>query len=76
MILQDTFYEGLPEVLDEFLAKHPDWERVSELDDRFIFTKYRGGFLRKKGEPPAAPVRAVEPAPADAGTDEPAKAAV
>jgi cephalosporin hydroxylase len=35
-------------VIDEFLAKHPDWERVKKLDDRFIFTKYRGGFLRKK----------------------------
>jgi cephalosporin hydroxylase len=48
MILQDTYYENLPEVLDEFLEKHPDWERVEKLDDRFIFTKYRGGFLRKK----------------------------
>lgn len=48
MILQDTYYEKLPEVLDEFLEKHPDWERVEKLDDRFIFTKYRGGFLRKK----------------------------
>lgn len=48
MILQDTYYEGLPEVLDEFLAKHPDWQRVDKLDDRFIFTKYRGGFLQKK----------------------------
>lgn len=48
MVLQDTYYEGLPEVIDEFLAKHPDWERVEKLDDRFIFTKYRGGFLRKK----------------------------
>jgi len=48
MILQDTYYEGLPEVLDEFLEKHPDWQRVSKLDDRFIFTKYRGGFLQKK----------------------------
>jgi cephalosporin hydroxylase len=64
MILQDTYYEGLPEVLDEFLEKHPDFERVSKLDDRFIFTKYRGGFLRKKGEPPAAPAPAGEPAPA------------
>lgn len=61
MILQDTYYEGLPEVLDEFLEKHPDWERVSKLDDRFIFTKYRGGFLRKKG---GAPVPARAPAPA------------
>jgi cephalosporin hydroxylase len=48
MILQDTYYNGLPEVLDEFLAKHPDWQRVKKLDDRFIFTKYRGGFLQKK----------------------------
>jgi cephalosporin hydroxylase len=48
MILQDTYYEGLPEVLDEFLKNHPDWQRVSKLDDRFIFTKYRGGFLQKK----------------------------
>jgi cephalosporin hydroxylase len=48
MILQDTYYDGLPEVLDEFLASHPDWERVEKLDDRFVFTKYRGGFLRKK----------------------------
>jgi cephalosporin hydroxylase len=48
MVLQDTYYEGLPVVIDEFLAKHPDWERVKKLDDRFIFTKYRGGFLRKK----------------------------
>lgn len=48
MILQDTYYEGLPEVIDAFLANHPDWESVKKLDDRFIFTKYRGGFLRKK----------------------------
>ena len=48
MILQDTYYEGLPEVLDAFLASHPDWERVDTLDERFVFTKYRGGFLRKK----------------------------
>jgi cephalosporin hydroxylase len=48
MILQDTYYDGLPEVLDEFLEQHPDWERVEKLDDRFIFTKYRGGFLRRK----------------------------
>jgi cephalosporin hydroxylase len=48
MVLQDTYYEGLPEVIDEFLKNHPDWERVEKLDDRFIFTKYRGGFLRKK----------------------------
>jgi len=48
MILQDTYYEGLPEVIDEFLRSHPDWERNDSLDDRFIFTKYRGGFLRKK----------------------------
>ena len=48
MILQDTYYEGLPEVLDEFLEKHPDWKRDTKLDDRFIFTKYRGGFLKKK----------------------------
>jgi cephalosporin hydroxylase len=48
MILQDTYYEGLPEVIDAFLEKHPDWEQVDKLDERFIFTKYRGGFLRKK----------------------------
>jgi cephalosporin hydroxylase len=48
MILQDTYYKGLPEVLDQFLAEHPNWERVEKLDDRFIFTKYRGGFLRKE----------------------------
>lgn len=48
MILQDTYFEGLPEVVDEFLEEHPDWRRVSKLDDRFIFTKYRGGFLQKK----------------------------
>jgi cephalosporin hydroxylase len=74
MILQDTYYEGLPEVLDAFLEKHPDWERVSKLDDRFIFTKYRGGFLRKKGTPPAAPAPAavLEPAAEAAPTPEPA----
>jgi hypothetical protein len=47
MILQDTYYEGLPEVLDEFLETHPGWIRDDKLDDRFIFTKYRGGFLKK-----------------------------
>lgn len=62
MILQDTYYEGLPEVIDGFLANHPDWEQVSKLDDRFIFTKYRGGFLRKKGTPPAQLAPAVVPA--------------
>jgi cephalosporin hydroxylase len=48
MILQDTYYEGLPEVIDEFLKSHPDWEQVEAHDKRFVFTKYRGGFLRKK----------------------------
>jgi cephalosporin hydroxylase len=47
MVLQDTYYEGLPEVLDEFLKTHPGWERDSKADDRFIFTKYRGGFLKR-----------------------------
>ena len=47
MILQDTYYEGLPEVVDEFLDKHPDWRRDTKADKRFIFTKYRGGFLKK-----------------------------
>jgi cephalosporin hydroxylase len=47
MVLQDTYYEGLPEVLDKFLETHPDWERDKKADDRFIFTKYRGGFLKR-----------------------------
>jgi len=47
MVLQDTYYEGLPEVLDEFLKTHPNWERDEAADDRFIFTKYRGGFLKR-----------------------------
>jgi cephalosporin hydroxylase len=78
MILQDTYYEGLPEVIDEFLKNHPDWEQVSKLDDRFIFTKYRGGFLRKKGELPArlAPTPAPEAAPVPEGEAAPAPAAV
>lgn len=74
MILQDTYYEGLPEVLDEFLAKHPDWERVEKLDDRFIFTKYRGGFLRKKGGAPA-PARAEVAPEAEDAPAEPAEKA-
>lgn len=47
MVLQDTYYDGLPEVLDEFLKTHPNWERDEKADDRFIFTKYRGGFLKR-----------------------------
>jgi cephalosporin hydroxylase len=47
MVLQDTYYEGLPEVLDEFLKSHPNWERDEKADERFIFTKYRGGFLKR-----------------------------
>jgi cephalosporin hydroxylase len=47
MILQDTYYEGLPEVVDAFLETHPDWRKDTKLDQRFIFTKYRGGFLKK-----------------------------
>lgn len=50
MILQDTYYEGLNEVLDEFLKTHPDWRRDTRPDERFIFTKYRGGFLQRKGK--------------------------
>ena len=48
MVLQDTYYEGLPEVVDEFLKNNPDWVLDKGADERFIFTKYRGGFLRKK----------------------------
>ena len=48
MILQDTYYEGLPEVLDEFLASHEEFQRDTRLDERYIFTKYRGGFLRRE----------------------------
>lgn len=47
MVLQDTYYEGLPEVLDEFLETHPGWQRDEKADERFIFTKYRGGFLKR-----------------------------
>jgi cephalosporin hydroxylase len=50
MVLQDTYYEGLNEVLDEFLKTHPDWRRDTGADGRFIFTKYRGGFLQRKGK--------------------------
>lgn len=47
MVLQDTYYEGLPEVVAKFLESHPGWERDTKADDRYIFTKYRGGFLRR-----------------------------
>ena len=48
MILQDTYYDGLPEVLDKFLDDNEGWSQDSKLDERFIFTKYRGGFLKRK----------------------------
>jgi cephalosporin hydroxylase len=48
MVLQDSYYEGLPEVLDEFLNSHPGWIRDTKADDRFIFSKYRGGFLKRE----------------------------
>jgi cephalosporin hydroxylase len=47
MVLQDTYYEGLTEVVDEFLKMHVDWHRDTKADERFVFTKYRGGFLQK-----------------------------
>lgn len=47
MVLQDTYYEGLQEVLDEFLANNPNWQRDTKADKRFLFTKYRGGFLKR-----------------------------
>ena len=47
LILQDTFYEGLPEVLDSFLDSHAEFSRDTDLDTRFMLTKYRGGFLRR-----------------------------
>jgi len=48
LVLQDTFYAGLADVLDEFLAAHPEFERDQRLDERFVLTKYRGGFLRRR----------------------------
>ena len=48
IVLQDTFFEGLSEAADGFLASHPGFRRDTELDQRFIFTKYRGGFLKRE----------------------------
>jgi cephalosporin hydroxylase len=48
MVLQDTYYEGLTEVVDEFLKTHVDWHRDTKADERFVFSKYRGGFLQRK----------------------------
>ncbi len=47
LILQDTYYEGLREVLDEFLDQHEEFRRDPTPDQRFVFTKYRGGFLQR-----------------------------
>ena len=47
IIVQDTFFEGLPEAIDDFLTSHDDFARDTELDERHIFTKHRGGFLRR-----------------------------
>jgi cephalosporin hydroxylase len=48
IVLQDTFYEGLPEAVEKFLVSHPGFRRDTELDRRFVFTKYRGGFLKRQ----------------------------
>ena len=48
MILQDTYYEGLAQVLEAFLESHPDFQRDRKLDKRFLFSKYEGGFLRRQ----------------------------
>jgi len=47
IIVQDTYYEGLPEAIDDFLTSHGDFARDTDLDERYDFTKYRGGFLRR-----------------------------
>ena len=48
IIVQDTFFEGLAEAIDGFLASHPAFRQDVTLDQRFLFTKYRGGFLKRQ----------------------------
>ena len=48
IIVQDTFFEGLAEAIDGFLASHPAFRQDVTLDQRFVFTKYRGGFLKRQ----------------------------
>lgn len=46
IIVQDMFYRGMPQAVETFLKKHPNFER-DIARERYLFTKYRGGFLKR-----------------------------
>ena len=46
MIVQDTFYTGLPEAIDAFLERHPEFE-LDPSRERYLFTKFAHGYLKR-----------------------------
>lgn len=46
IVVQDMFYGGMPQAVERFLKRHPNFER-DVTRERYLFTKYRGGFLKR-----------------------------
>ncbi|MCP5067305.1 MAG: hypothetical protein GY946_12135 [bacterium] len=46
IIVQDMFFGGMSQAVDGFLKRHPEFER-DVTRERYLFTKYRGGFLKR-----------------------------
>ncbi len=46
IVVQDMFFRGMSQAVDKFLKKHPNFER-DIARERYLFTKYRGGFLKR-----------------------------